>query len=102
MRYGTGFTVYNASSDHTLTDVAARLGLAPDTLLDRATDLAGRAVAALDREIEDLPEGLQEIPQVSHLRRRIAPRVAEVEQAITKNRQRVQPPRPQQRTPSPD
>ena len=100
MRYGTGFTVYNARSDHALRDVAARLCLAPERLLDRAEDLTGRAAAAFDREIANLPEGLQEMPQVAHLRQRLGPRLAEVEQTIAANRQRIQPRRPGQHTPN--
>ena len=91
MRYSTGFTVYNAGSDHGLVDVAARLCLAPERLLDRAEDLTSRAPAALDREIANLPEDHQEMPEVANFGQRLRSRRAEVEQTIAANREHIGP-----------
>ena len=55
MRYGSQFTVYSSNSDHSLIDTAARLGLSPEWVIDRAESLAAATVDGFASEIDNLP-----------------------------------------------
>lgn len=91
MRYGSDFTVYSAGSDHALLDLAARLVLPPEWLLDRAEALAGRVAGAVADEIEALPPQTQSLHGLEQFRERLAQRVVGVQRTIDANRRRLQP-----------
>ena len=89
MRYGSDFSIYSAGSDHALTDLAARLALPPQWVLDRADGLAATAADAVTAEIDDLPTSLTELAAVSDLEQflpRLRHRCAAVAKTVTANR----------------
>lgn len=94
MRYGSDFTVYSATSNHALLDLAARLAVPPQWVLDRAEDLASRVEAAFASQIDALPPEAQSLNDIERFPKRLERRVLEMKRTIEANRQRLNPTTP--------
>ena len=91
MRYGSDFSVYSAGSDHALLDLAARLMLRPEWLLDSAEDLSTRVSAAVADEIDALPSVAQRLNDIDKFQKRLTRRVVDMERTIAANHRRLRP-----------
>ena len=90
MRYGSTYSIYSASSNHSLADVAARLSL-PDTwLIDRAEELAASTNEAMVAEIEELGTEARSLLDVDDLLKRLNIRTKAIASTVEANRARIQ------------
>lgn len=91
MRYGTAFTVYSASSDHSLIDVAARLSLPASEVIDRAEVLNEQLVGSFEASIAALPAEAANLLSAERLLDRLHRRSDAVAKTIAANRHRAAP-----------
>lgn len=89
MRYGSGFTVYNSNSDHSLIDTAARLRLPAGWVIGRAEALAGQAVEAFTTAVERLPPAAHGHLAAEELLDRLSRRCDSVAKTAAANRRRL-------------
>ena len=89
MRYGSTFSVYSAGSKHALPDVAKRLRLPTEELVDRAEDLASALPAAMESAIGVLPSDLQSATEIEEFAKKIRRRTDECLRAIDAARKHI-------------
>ncbi len=89
MRYGSSYSIYSASSDHSLIDVAARLSLPKVWLLDRAEELAASTNEALLAGIEELDIEARGLLDVDELLQRFHIRTKAIMSTVEANRARI-------------
>ena len=89
MRYGSTYSIYSASSNHSLADVAARLSLPHAWLFDRAEELAASANEAMVVEIEELRAEARGLLEVDDLLERLNIRTKAIASTVKANRARI-------------
>lgn len=89
MRYGRGYTVHSANSDHSLLDTAARLGLPARWVIDRAEALASGAVDAFTTEADTLPHDAHGCLRTDEFLDRLRRRCESVFKTAEANRRRA-------------
>lgn len=90
MRYGSTYSIYSASSNHSLADVAARLSLPNIWLIDRAEQLAASTNEAMVAEIEELSPEARRLLDVDDLLERLNIRTNAIASTAEANRGRIQ------------
>ena len=90
MRYGSTYSIYSASSNHSLADVAARLSLPNIWLIDRAEELAASTNEAMVAEIEELSTEARSLLDVDDLLERLNIRTKAIASTVEANRARIQ------------
>ncbi len=90
MRYGSTYSIYSASSNHSLADVAARLSLPKFWLIDRAEELAASTDEAMMAEIEELSTEARCLLDVDDLVERLKIRTKAIASTAEANRARIQ------------
>ena len=86
MRYGSTFTIYNASSNHSLRDTAARLKLPSHWVIDRAEELATVAHDAFLPAIDRLSPKVRDFINADEFLQRLDKRVKVVVGTAARNR----------------
>jgi len=89
MRYGSTYSLYSASSNHSLADMAARLSLPTIWLIDRAEELAHATHEAMRAEIEGLSAEARGLLDVDGLLERLNIRAKAIASTVEANRARI-------------
>ena len=89
MRYGSDFTLYRAGAETMLPTMAARLRLSPNTLVDRAEELADGLAGAMQAEIGVLPDSLRHPQQMADFMDRLERRIAACRKTIANTRAHI-------------
>ena len=93
MRYGSTFTAYSAGSRQALPDMAIRLRLPAQELIDRADQMASLLPDAMRRSLAGLPEELQAASETQQFVTNIDRRATECLKSINAAREHARQPR---------